>query len=344
MRLLVTGAAGFIGTNFVRQALGRRRSAVARLVVIDALTYAGNWANLAPFASDACFRFVKADITDGPTMAAIVREERIDTLVNFAAESHVDRSIEDMAPFVRTNVHGTIALLEAVRGLPGFQSFLHVSTDEVYGTILSGRATETAPLHPSSPYAASKAAADGFVQAYATTHGVPAAITRCSNNYGPYQFPEKLIPLFVTNAFAGEPLPVYGDGMQVRDWIHVDDHCEALWRVLELGVRDGDVYNVSAHDEITNRDVTSEILRLTGREPDLVRHVQDRPGHDRRYALDASKLRATGWAPRWTFPEGLAATIAWYREHRDWWEAVKSGAYRDYYTRMYADRLRTATP
>jgi dTDP-glucose 4,6-dehydratase len=173
---------------------------------------------------------------------------------------------------------------------------------------------------------------------------VPAAITRSSNNYGPYQFPEKLIPLFVTNAFAGESLPVYGDGMQVRDWIHVDDHCDALWHVLELGVRDGDVYNVSAHDEFMNGDVTSEILRLTGREPDLVRHVQDRPGHDRRYALDASKLRATGWAPRWTFTEGLAATIAWYREHRDWWEAVKSGAYRDYYTRMYADRLRTATP
>jgi dTDP-glucose 4,6-dehydratase len=343
MRLLVTGAAGFIGTNFVRQAFGARRADVERLVVVDALTYAGNYANLADLAGDAAFRFVKADIADGPVMAALVREERIETLVNFAAESHVDRSIEDTTPFLRTNVHGTIALLDAVRGLPGFRLFLHVSTDEVYGTIATGRATETAPLHPSSPYAASKAAADGFVQAYATTHGVPAVITRCSNNYGPYQFPEKLIPLFVTNAFAGEPLPVYGDGMQVRDWIHVEDHCAALWHVLGLGVIDGGVFNVSAHNETPNRDVTAGILRHTGRGPDLVRHVQDRPGHDRRYALDASKLRATGWAPRWTFDDGLAATVAWYRDHRDWWEAVKSGAYRDYYTRMYGDRLRTAT-
>jgi dTDP-glucose 4,6-dehydratase len=275
-------------------------------------------------------------------MAALVREERIDTLVNFAAESHVDRSIEDTTPFLRTNVHGTLALLEAVRALAGFRSFLHVSTDEVYGTIPIGRASESAPLHPSSPYAASKAAADAFVQAYATTHGVPAVITRCSNNYGPYQFPEKLIPLFVTNAFAGEALPLYGDGLQVRDWIHVEDHCDALWHVLGLGVRDGAVFNVSAHDEVANRDVTAEILRLTGRGPDLVRHVEDRPGHDRRYALDASKLRAAGWVPRWSFADGLAATIAWYREHRDWWEGVKSGAYREYYARMYADRLRTA--
>jgi dTDP-glucose 4,6-dehydratase len=342
MRLLVTGAAGFIGTNFVRQAFGARRADVERLVVVDALTYAGNYANLADLAGDAAFRFVKADIADGPAMAALVREERVDTLVNFAAESHVDRSIEDTTPFLRTNVHGTIALLDAVRALAGFRLFLHVSTDEVYGTIPAGRATETAPLHPSSPYAASKAAADGFVQAYATTHGVPAVITRCSNNYGPYQFPEKLIPLFVTNAFAGEPLPVYGDGMQVRDWIHVEDHCTALWHVLSLGVADGSVFNVSAHNETPNRDVTAGILRHTGRGPELVRHVQDRPGHDRRYALDASKLRATGWAPRWTFDDGLAATVAWYRDHRDWWDAVKSGAYRDYYTRMYGDRLRTA--
>jgi dTDP-glucose 4,6-dehydratase len=344
MRLLVTGAAGFIGTNFVRQAVGPRSAAVARLVAVDALTYAGNYANLADLEPDARFRFVKADIADDAAMAALVREERIDTLVNFAAESHVDRSIEDATPFLRTNVHGTLALLEAVRGLAGFRSFLHVSTDEVYGTIPTGRATETSPLHPSSPYAASKAAADGFVQAYATTHDVPAAITRCSNNYGPYQFPEKLIPLFVTNAFAGDPLPVYGDGLQVRDWIHVEDHCDALWHVLELGTHDGAVFNVSAHNEVPNRDVTAAILRATGRGPDLVRHVTDRPGHDRRYALDASKLRATGWAPRWTFADGLAATIAWYRDNGPWWEAVKSGAYRDYYTRMYGDRLRTATP
>jgi dTDP-glucose 4,6-dehydratase len=343
MRLLVTGAAGFIGTNFVRQAFGARRAAVERLVVVDALTYAGNYANLADLKSEPAFRFEKADITDRVAMAALVREERVDTVVNFAAESHVDRSIENATPFVRTNVDGTLSLLDAVRGVAGFGCFLHVSTDEVYGTIASGRATETSPLRPSSPYAASKAAADGFVQAYATTYGLPAVITRCSNNYGPYQFPEKLIPLFVTNAFAGEALPVYGDGLQVRDWIHVEDHCAALWHVLELGVRDGAVFNVSAHNEVPNRDVTSEILRLTGRGPDLVRHVTDRPGHDRRYALDATKLRATGWAPRWAFADGLAATIAWYRDHASWWEAVKSGAYRDYYSRMYGDRLRSAT-
>jgi dTDP-glucose 4,6-dehydratase len=344
MRLLVTGAAGFIGTNFVRQALGPAHPQTARVVAVDALTYAGNYGNLAGLEPEPRFRFVKADIADQAAMAALLRDERLDTVVNFAAESHVDRSIEDAAPFLRTNVHGTLALLEAVRGLAGFRAFLHVSTDEVYGTIPSGRATEDAPLHPSSPYAASKAAADAFVQAYATTHGVPAVITRCSNNYGPYQFPEKLIPLFVTNAFAGDPLPVYGDGLQVRDWIHVEDHCNALWHVLGLGVRDGAVFNVSAHNEVPNRDVTDAILRATGRGPELVRHVADRPGHDRRYALDASKLRASGWAPRRTFADGLAATVAWYRDHRDWWEAVKSGAYRDYYDRMYGERLRRATP
>jgi dTDP-glucose 4,6-dehydratase len=340
MRVLVTGAAGFIGTNFVRQALGPRRDQVERLVAVDALTYAGNFENLAELVADPVLRFVQANIEDQPAMAALVADERIDTVVHFAAESHVDRSIEDASPFLRTNVHGTLSLLEAVRRREGFARFLHVGTDEVYGTIPTGRATETSSLHPSSPYAASKAAADGFVQAYVTTHGVPAAITRCSNNYGPYQFPEKLIPLFVTNAFAGEPLPLYGDGLQVRDWIHVEDHCAAIWHVLGLGVTDGSVFNVSAHNEVTNREVTSEILRLTGRPADLVRHVTDRPGHDRRYALDASKLRATGWAPRRTFAEGLAATVEWYRAHRGWWENVKSGAYRDYYSRMYADRLR----
>jgi dTDP-glucose 4,6-dehydratase len=342
MRLLVTGAAGFIGTNFVRQALRPRRAAVERLVVVDALTYAGNYANLAEHAADPGFRFVRADVADAPAMAALVRDERVDTLVNFAAESHVDRSIEDAAPFLRTNVHGTLALLEAVRGLPDFRAFLHVSTDEVYGTIPVGRASEQAPLRPSSPYAASKGAADGFVQAYATTYGLPTVITRCSNNYGPYQFPEKLIPLFVTNAFAGDPLPLYGDGLQVRDWIHVADHCDALWHVLGLGRLDGEVFNVSAHNEVSNREVTAEILRLTGRGPELVRHVADRPGHDRRYALDASKLRATGWAPRRSFADGLAETIEWYRTHRAWWEAVKSGAYREYYARMYGQRLQTA--
>jgi dTDP-glucose 4,6-dehydratase len=338
MRLLVTGAAGFIGTNFVRQALARG-AAVERLVAVDLLTYAGNWANLADLAAEPRFRFVRLDIADRAAMAGLVSEERVDVLVNFAAESHVDRSILDHAPFLHTNVHGTLALLDAVRDMPGFRRFLQVSTDEVYGSIASGRATETWPTRPSSPYAASKAAADAFVQAYAVTYGVPAVITRCSNNYGPWQFPEKLIPLFVTNALDGAPLPLYGDGMNVRDWIHVEDHCEALWHVLGLENAVGEVFNVSAENEVPNRAVTDRILAALDRPADLVRYVADRPGHDRRYALDAGRLAATGWRPRRAFADGLADTVTWYREHRTWWEAVKSGAYRDYYDRMYAARL-----
>jgi dTDP-glucose 4,6-dehydratase len=343
MRLLVTGAAGFIGTTFTRRALGRDRDgAVARLVALDLLTYAGNLANLAGLDADPRYRFVRLDIADRDAVAALVREERIDVVVNLAAESHVDRSITDHGPFLRTNVHGTLALLEAVRDVPGFRRFLQVSTDEVYGSLASGRATEDAPLRPSSPYAASKAAADAFVQAFATTFGVPAVITRSSNNYGPWQFPEKLIPLFVTNALDAQPLPLYGDGLNVRDWIHVDDHADALWHVLGLPESDGRVWNVSAGHELTNRAVTEEILGALGQPSSLVRPVQDRLGHDRRYALDAARLRATGWAPRWRFADGLAATIAWYRAHREWWEAVKTGAYRDYYRTMYGDRLHAA--
>jgi dTDP-glucose 4,6-dehydratase len=281
-------------------------------------------------------------LTAIPTAIRLVRDEGIDVIVNCAAETHVDRSILDHGPFLRTNVHGTLALLEAVRDLPGFACFLQVSTDEVYGSIPEGRATEEWPMRPSSPYAASKAAADAFVQAYAITHGVPAVITRCSNNYGPYQFPEKLIPLFVTNALDGQPLPLYGDGMNVRDWIHVDDHAEALWHVLGLGERSGQVYNISAENEVPNRIVTDRILELLGRPASLVRYVTDRPGHDRRYALDSTKLRATGWRPRRAFVDGLSATVAWYREQRPWWEAIRSGAYRDYYNRMYGNRLRTS--
>jgi dTDP-glucose 4,6-dehydratase len=341
MRLLVTGAAGFIGTNFVRQGLAQRRG-VDRLVAVDLLTYAGNFANLADVVGDPRFRFVRADVADRDAMRALVREEHVDVVVHFAAESHVDRSIADHEPFLRTNVHGTLSLLDAVRGLPGFRRFLQVSTDEVYGSIASGRAREDWPTCPSSPYAASKAAADAFVQSYVTTHGVPAAITRCSNNYGPYQFPEKVIPLFVTNALDGKPLPLYGDGQNVRDWIHVDDHCEALWHVLGLADADGQVFNVSAENEIPNRVLTDTILGLLDCPPTLVRYVTDRPGHDRRYALDSGRLRATGWTPRRAFDEGLAATVAWYRAQRGWWETVKSGAYRDYYDRMYGARLAAA--
>src|SRR5581483_3271777 len=249
MRLLVTGAAGFIGTNFVRHTLARPAGDVDRLVAVDLLTYAGNYANLADLESDARFRFVRLDVAEGEAVAAVVADERPDAIVHFAAETHVDRSITDHRPFLRSNVEGTIALLESVRARPGFRRFVHVSTDEVYGSIAEGRAREDWPLRPSSPYAASKAAADGFVLAYAATYGVPAVVTRCSNNYGPYQFPEKLIPLFVTNALDGLPLPLYGDGMNVRDWIHVEDHVAALWHVLSLEDREPQIYNVSAENE-----------------------------------------------------------------------------------------------
>jgi len=342
MRLLVTGAAGFIGTNFVRHALARGAE-VERLVALDLLTYAGNYANLAGLEVDPRLRFARLDVAAREPVAALVEEERIDVIVHCAAETHVDRSIADARPFLRTNVEGTLALLEAVRGRPGFRCFLQVSTDEVYGSLVEGRASEDAPIRPSSPYAASKAAADAFVQAYAATHGVPAIITRCSNNYGPWQFPEKLIPLFVTNALDGLPLPLYGDGMNVRDWIHVEDHAEALWHVLGLAQTGGEVFNVSAENEVPNRVVTDEILRLLERPASLVRYVTDRPGHDRRYALDSSTLRATGWRPKRAFAEGLASTVAWYRDHRGWWEAIKSGAYRDYYERMYGGRLRDSS-
>jgi len=342
MKFFVTGGAGFIGSAFVRLLLGSERPSL--VVNFDKLTYAGNLENLAPVADDKRYRFVHGDICDAALVNKTIAETTPDVIVHFAAESHVDRSILSPAPVFETNLRGTFTMLEAAR-TNKTPKFLHVSTDEVYGSIPAPHdADEDYPLRASSPYSASKAGSDLLALSYFVTYGMPVMVTRASNNYGPYQFPEKLIPLFVTNAFAGETLPVYGDGMQVRDWIHVEDHCDALWHVLALGARDGDVFNVSAHNEVPNRDVTAAILRATGRGQELIRHVTDRPGHDRRYALDASKLRATGWAPRWTFEDGLAATVAWYRAHEDWWQAVKSGAYRDYYTRMYGDRLRTATP
>lgn len=338
MRLLVTGAAGFIGTNFVHGALARRDD-VERLVAVDLLTYAGSYANVERCTADPRFRFERADVADREIVGGLLAAERIDTVVHFAAESHVDRSIEDHAPFLHTNVHGAIAMLEAARTHASLRRFVHVSTDEVYGSIAAGRVGEDAPTRPSSPYAASKAAADAFAAAFATTHDVPVVITRCCNNYGPYQFPEKLIPLFVTNALQGEPLPLYGDGEQVRDWIHVDDHCEAIWHLLGRDDPPGVIYNVSAHEELTNRAVTREILHLVGADAGLVRHVTDRLGHDRRYALDAGRLMATGWRPRRRFETGLAETIDWYRANGEWWRAIRSGAYRDYYERTYGARL-----
>lgn len=342
MNLLVTGGAGFIGSSYVR--LARRKRPDGLVVNVDALTYAGNLENLRDLEGDSRHLFVRADIRDGAKMLDLLRTHAIEAIVHFAAESHVDRSILSAEPFLDTNVVGTLRLLEAARAA-GVRRFLQVSTDEVYGSLgPSGAFEETTPLSPRSPYSASKAAADHFVMAFHHTHRMDTVITRCSNNYGPFQFPEKLIPLMILNAFEGKPLPVYGDGLYVRDWIHVEDHCDAVDRVLEGGTA-GEVYNVGAESERPNMDVVRTILRLTGRDESLIRHVPDRPGHDRRYAMNARKIREElGWRPRHAFDEGLAETVAWYRENAAWSNRIRSGAYRDYYETQYAARLANSGP
>ena len=306
---------------------------------VDALTYAGNLENLRHLEGDPRHVFVRADIRDGATMLDLMRRHEIEAVVNFAAESHVDRSILSAEPFVDTNVTGTLRLLEAARAA-GVPRFVQVSTDEVYGSLgPTGAFEETTPIAPRSPYSASKAAADHLVMAFHHTHGMDVVITRCSNNYGPYQFPEKLVPLMILNAFDGKPLPVYGDGKQVRDWIHVEDHCEAIDSVLTGGAA-GEVYNIGAENERTNLEVVRGILGLCGRDEQLLRHVPDRPGHDRRYAMNSRKIReALGWRPRHTFEDGLSETVTWYRTNTPWSEGVRSGAYRDYYDRQYSGRL-----
>jgi dTDP-glucose 4,6-dehydratase len=327
MRILVTGGAGFIGSHFAK----RRAGAGDQVVVLDKLTYSGNRANLEGAEVD----FVQGDIADRAAVSAAA--EGCDAILNFAAETHVDRSIFGAAEFIETDVLGTYVLLDHARehGL----RFLQVSTDEVYGDVPEGASSkEDDPLRPSSPYAASKAGGDLQVLAAVRTYGVNASITRGSNTYGPNQYPEKIIPLFVTNALDGESLPLYGDGRQSRDWLHVDDHCAAIELVLEEG-RAGDVYNIGGGEEIENRDLTARILELTGRDESLIRHVEDRPGHDRRYSLDTSKLRALGWKPERSLVDGLPETVAWYRDNRDWWEPIKSGEYLAYYRRQYAARL-----
>jgi dTDP-glucose 4,6-dehydratase len=327
MRVLVTGGAGFIGSHFVR----RLAAGGNQVVVLDKLTYSGNPANLDGISHS----FVQGDIADPETVAQA--GEGVEALVNFAAETHVDRSILAAGDFVRTDVLGTHVLLEWARSAGA--RYVQVSTDEVYGDVEPGHAShESDPLRPSSPYAASKAGGDLQVLAYHRTYGLNASITRGSNTYGPNQYPEKLVPLFVTNALDGEALPVYGDGRQVRDWLHVDDHCAAVELVLYQGAP-GEVYNVGAGDGRENLEVVERILGLTGADPSLVRHVEDRQGHDRRYALDSSKIEALGWARTHSFEDGLAETVAWYRDRRDWWEPLKSGEYREYYRRQYAARL-----
>jgi dTDP-glucose 4,6-dehydratase len=332
MKILVTGGAGFIGSNFVRHLVTTHPD--DHVVNLDKLTYAGNRANLADLESSPRYTFVHGDVCD----AKLVREvaEGVDAIVNMAAETHVDKSLLEPDAFLRTDVFGVFTLLEAVRELK-IPRLLHVSTDEVYGSVASGSSREEDPLRPSNPYSASKAGGDLLALAYRQTHKVPVVITRSSNNFGPYQYPEKVIPLFITNAIDGEPLPLYGDGRNVRDWLFVLDNCAAIDLVLRRG-QDGEVYNIGGGTEVENIDLTHEILRLTGRPETLIRPVKDRPGHDRRYSLDSTKVRGLGWAPRHAFGEALAATVAWYRERVDWWRPLKSGEFRTYYQQQYGHR------
>lgn len=348
--ILVTGGCGFIGSNFVRLAL--QQLGDCRLVNLDKLTYAGNPRNLADIETDPRYRFVQGDICDSALVNELFAAEQIDTVVHFAAESHVDRSITGPAEFIHTNIVGTFTLLEAARKAWAGRSdvrFLHVSTDEVYGSLGdTGFFTETTPYDPRSPYSASKASSDHLVSAYRHTYKLPILITNCSNNYGPYHFPEKLIPLILSNALHGKELPVYGDGKQVRDWLYVVDHCTAILRVLQVG-RIGETYNIGGNNEKQNLEVVQTICDLldvkVGLRPDgqprrsLIRFVTDRPGHDRRYAIDASKIRhELGWEPSLTFEQGIDQTIDWYLAHRDWVEEITSGAYRDYYQQQYGER------
>ncbi|HET6413028.1 MAG TPA: dTDP-glucose 4,6-dehydratase [Anaeromyxobacter sp.] len=333
MNVLVTGGAGFIGSNLVRLLLEERPD--SRVVVLDKLTYAGNPENLAGLDANSRYRFVRGDICNGELVGQLWREEHIEAVFHLAAESHVDRSILEPAVFIDTNVRGTQVLLEAAREF-GVSRLVHVSTDEVYGSLgATGAFTEESPLAPSSPYSASKAGSDLLALAYAHTYGLPVVVTRCSNNYGPYQFPEKLIPLMIANALRDLPLPVYGDGLNVRDWIHVEDHVRGLVAALERG-KPGQVYNFGGESERRNIDIVREVLGLLGKPESLIRLVKDRPGHDRRYAMNAGKARANlEWAPRRTFEQGLGETVRWYVEHLRWWERIISGEYREYYARQY---------
>jgi dTDP-glucose 4,6-dehydratase len=332
--VLVTGGCGFIGSNLIRHLLARRPG--WEIVNLDLLTYAGNPGNLADVAGDRRYTLVRGDVADPGAVRRAMRGCR--GVFHLAAESHVDRSIEGSLPFLRTNLLGTGVLLEEAARI-GVERFVHVSTDEVYGSLgPRGLFTERTPLRPNSPYSASKAGSDLLARSFWRTHGLPAIVTRCSNNYGPYQFPEKFLPLMILRARGGEPLPIYGDGLYVRDWIHVEDHCRALLRVLEAG-RPGEVYNIGAGSARRNLDVARRILRLMGRPATQIEHVVDRPGHDRRYAIDNRKIRRElGWAPRWSFERGLQATIRWYLANEAWWRRILSGDYLVHRRRAAARR------
>ena len=336
--VLVTGGAGFIGSNFVRWAHGVHPD--WSITTLDKLTYAGRRENLAELDGSPRHRFVHGDIADASVSAPLVRDAEI--VVHFAAETHVDRSLLAAGEFIQTDVFGTFVLLEAARQAPRLRRFVQISTDEVYGSVPTGHSTETDELRPRNPYSASKAGADRLAYSYFATYNVPVVITRASNNYGPYQFPEKVIPLFITNAIDHLPLPLYGDGLNVRDWLHVLDHCRGVDLLIEQGAV-GEVYNIGGGNEVKNVDLTHDILKLAGRPTSLIKPVADRPGHDRRYALDTSKLRALGWAPQVEFEAGLAQTVEWYRANEAWWRPIKEQdpAFRAYYQQQYGDRART---
>ena len=339
MKVLVTGGAGFIGSSFVRYVLRMRKE--IDVVNFDLLTYAGNLRHVEEVAANPQYQFVRGDIADETQVENVFEQHRIEAIVNFAAETHVDRSIEDSRPFLRTNVEGTRCLLEQARKHK-ISKYVQISTDEVYGSLGStGSFRENSPLDPSSPYSASKAAADLLVLAYYKTHRLPGLVTRCSNNYGPYQFPEKLIPVLITNAMEDRSLPIYGDGLNVREWIFADEHSRAVLLALERGTP-GEIYNIGSGHEKTNLEVVGEILRLTNKPESLIQFVKDRPGHDRRYSIDCSKIRREwGWSPEMDFASGLATTIEWYRTNQAWVREIKDASYLSYYDRMYTRRDQT---
>lgn len=340
--ILVTGGAGFIGSNFIRYAFSHHPE--WRIVNLDKLTYAGNPENLKDIEADPAaakrYRFVQGDIVDQECVRTIFSEERFDYALNFAAETHVDRSIGNPGDFIQTDVYGTYVLLEAAKEF-GLSRFIQISTDEVYGSIEEGSFTEDSPLNPRNPYSASKAGADRLAYSYFATYGLDVVITRASNNYGPYQYPEKLIPLFVTNALEDKPLPLYGDGRNVRDWLHVEDHCSALDFVL-LNGGGGEVYNIGGGNERMNIEITQLILDTLAKPGNLIQPVEDRKGHDRRYSISTDKLLTLGWNPQHDFSNGIVDTIRWYEQHRSWWEPIKSGQYKEYYKAMYGHRLKAS--
>ena len=339
MNIVVTGGAGFIGSNFIYHMLEKYPD--YRIICVDCLTYAGNMSTLKTALDNPAFKFLKINITDRQAVYSMFEEEKPDIVVNFAAESHVDRSIENPEIFLDTNIKGTAVLMDACRKY-GIKRYHQVSTDEVYGDLPLDRPdlffTEDTPIHTSSPYSSSKASADLLVMAYHRTYGLPVTISRCSNNYGPFHFPEKLIPLMIINALADKPLPVYGEGLNVRDWLYVKDHCKAIDLIIHKG-RDGEVYNVGGHNEMRNIDIVKLICKELGKPESLITHVADRKGHDMRYAIDPAKIHnELGWLPETSFSDGIRMTIQWYLDNREWWEEIISGEYQNYYDRMYNNR------